>query len=540
MDGGIKLWNADTGRQLRAIVPGPSIWAPYESQPTNINLVAFVPDGKVLASGGTARGITLWDVATGKKLRIAGEGPVGSFTFKPDGEVMASAPDDTISPDGKLIASTSYDDALKRWTIKLFESASNTPLRSLQSDNDSLNPIAFSADGKLVAGVNGENTIALWDVASGKQLQSFYGYTEEITLAGFSPNGKMIGTLSGNYAFKLWDVATNTKLRSLEQDTDNRITSFAFSPDSKIIASTSIEGGIKLWDAASGKQFRAFPGGMSALALAFSPDGKIIASVAGMGGNKIELWDTDTGRQLRSLDAYAYDFAFSADGKLIASGSGSEDGGGIALWDVLTGKKVWSRENHTSFVNSVAFSPDGKVVASGSADDTIKLWSVANGKLLRSIFVSRKGLVNCIAFSPDGKTIVSGSYRDSMARLWDVATGRLLGSLAGHTGKVNSVAFSADGKVVISGSGDGTIRLWRSADNKPLATLIPLYEDEWVVVTPDGLFNASPGGEDYLHFVVNTSERGYETIELDQFKSRYYEPGLLQKLLSGEPVRKPG
>jgi WD40 repeat protein len=279
---------------------------------------------------------------------------------------------------------------------------------------------------------------------------------------------------------------------------------------------------------------------MSALALAFSPDGKILGSVAGMGGNKIELWDTATGGQLRSLEAYAYDFAFSPDGKLIASGTGSEDGGGIALWDVLTGNKLWSREDHTSFVNSVAFSPDGKVVASGSADDTIKLWSVANGKLLRSIFVSPKALVNCIAFSPDGKTIVGGSYRDSMVRLWDVATGRPVGSLAGHTGKVNSVAFSADGKAIISGSGDGTIRLWRTADNKLQATLIPLYEDEWVVVTPDGLFDASPGAEDFLHFVVNTSERGYETIELDQFKSHYYEPGLLRKLLSGEPVRKVG
>jgi hypothetical protein len=55
----------------------------------------------------------------------------------------------------------------------------------------------------------------------------------------------------------------------------------------------------------------------------------------------------------------------------------------------------------------------------------------------------------------------------------------------------------------------------------------------WVVFTPDGLFDASPGTEESLHFVVNT-DGVYKTYPLGQFKERYYRRGLLQEILRGE------
>jgi WD40 repeat protein len=88
-----------------------------------------------------------------------------------------------------------------------------------------------------------------------------------------------------------------------------------------------------------------------------------------------------------------------------------------------------------------------------------------------------------------------------------------------------------DGKSILSGSFDGTMRLWRAESDKPLATLIPVDKDDWVVVTPDGRFDASPGAEKWMHYVVNTSEGAYQVLPLEQFKSRYYEAGLLQKLI---------
>lgn len=104
----------------------------------------------------------------------------------------------------------------------------------------------------------------------------------------------------------------------------------------------------------------------------------------------------------------------------------------------------------------------------------------------------------------------------------------------GHSGGINSVAFSPNGKYALSGSTDRTLKLWDIESGKELASLIPLDKADWAVVTPEGLFDASPGGMKLMHWVV-----GLEPIDLEQLKERYYEPGLLQKLMgySKEPVR---
>jgi WD40 repeat protein len=115
--------------------------------------------------------------------------------------------------------------------------------------------------------------------------------------------------------------------------------------------------------------------------------------------------------------------------------------------------------------------------------------------------------------------------------------GNLIRSFEGHTSSVQSVAFSGDGKTILSGSFDGTMKFWRADQDEPLATLIVLDQDDWVVVTPEGLIDSSPGAEKLIHYVSNTPEREYEIIPFEQLKSRYPEPNLLHKLLKGEQLR---
>ena len=64
-----------------------------------------------------------------------------------------------------------------------------------------------------------------------------------------------------------------------------------------------------------------------------------------------------------------------------------------------------------------------------------------------------------MSFSPDGQTIASGNL-DNTIRLWDITTGKLIKTLVGHTNHLNSVEFSADGNTLVSMSGDNTILLW--------------------------------------------------------------------------------
>ena len=82
-------------------------------------------------------------------------------------------------------------------------------------------------------------------------------------------------------------------------------------------------------------------------------------------------------------------------------------------------------------VNSVSFSPDGSRIASGSGDNTIKIWNVETGEIIKTL-TGHTFFVNSVSFSPDGSRIASGS-NDRTIKIWNVETGEIIKTLTGHT-----------------------------------------------------------------------------------------------------------
>ncbi|MFH8348191.1 hypothetical protein [Streptomyces sp. NPDC018045] len=85
-------------------------------------------------------------------------------------------------------------------------------------------------------------------------------------------------------------------------------------------------------------------------------------------------------------------------------------------------------------------------------------------------FTGHTGVVNAVAFSPDGRTLATGSV-DRTVKLWDTATDRMLATLIGHVGSVYALAFSPDGRVLATAGDDGTVRLWDVAGRRLLGVL---------------------------------------------------------------------
>ena len=551
-DNTVKLWNVATGRELRTLVG--------HREP--VNSVAFSPDGKSIVSasgglltGGEDKSIKLWDVATGRELYSLGGhlDDVRSVAF---------------SPDGKNLASGSHDHTLKLWKV-----ATGKELLTIAGHGSSVWSVAFSPDGRTLVSGSTDKSLKLWDVATGQMLRTFAGHASSVLGVAFSPDGGTLVSASMDKTLKIWDVATGMELRSFVGH-GLSVESVAFSPDGKTLVSGSEDKAIKLWDAATGLELRNFAGhGVSVYSVAFSPNGKTV--VSGNNDETLKIWNLSSGQEPRTLSGHTKGVTsidFSPEGKTIASGSGDKT---IKLWDIVSGKELLTLGGHVGNISSVAFSPDGKTVVSGSFDNTLKLWNVFNGRELSTLDGHSTGVVASVAFSPDGKTVVSGEGKvvkiwdkltgkelrslvehsdsvtsvafspdgitivsgswDQTLRLWDVASGRELRAMVEHGGAVKSVAFSPDGKTVVSGSMDKSIKLWRISDGLLLATLTTFDDGHWAVTDPEGRFDASNGGDNpHLHWVFENTP-----IDLSQLKDRYYDPGLLQKIMgnSTEPLR---
>ncbi|MFN6275813.1 MAG: protein kinase domain-containing protein [Microcystis sp.] len=276
--------------------------------------------------------------------------------------------------------------------------------------------VAYSPDGRYLASGSWDKTIKIWEVATGKQLRTLTGHSDWVNLVVYSPDGRYLASGSYDKTIKIWEVATGKQLRTLNGHSD-WVKSVVYSPDGRYLASGDGDNTIKIWEVATGKELRTLTGHSDpVLSVVYSPDGRYLAS--GSSDETIKIWEVATGKELRTLTGHSGtvdSLAYSPDGRYLASGSSDKT---IKIWEVATGKELRTLTGHSDWVSSVVYSPDGRYLASASSDKTIKIWEVATGKELRTL-TGHSEAVYSVVYSPDGRYLASGSS-DKTIKIWRV------------------------------------------------------------------------------------------------------------------------
>jgi WD40 repeat protein len=230
-------------------------------------------------------------------------------------------------------------------------------------------------------------------------------------------------------------------------------------------------------------------------ALAASPWAPLLAVA---GHERVYLYDLEKSAPAGELafpEGVPYALRFSRDGAtLLAAGGRGAQSGKVVLFDIRTGNRLAVLGDERDSVLAADVSADGRLVALGGPGKVVKVYSVADGKLVYRLS-KHTDWITAMEFSPDGARLATADRAGGIF-LWESAGGGFMGNLAEHKDSVTSLSWRGDGKLLASGSEDGEIVIWNAADGFPAATIAKAHAPK---AAPGG-YGTPPAGVLSLQF----------------------------------------
>ncbi len=440
-DDTVRIWDMATGHPVLS----------FEIRPEESIDNVTSADGAYCLKAGDEGRIQLWDR----------ESDTCSAEFQ---QVLWGPATNAATPDGRWTLSGGED-----YELVLRDAATGEVRGSFHGHTGRVNSISLTADSTWALSGSSDKTLRLWEVETGRCLRTLKGHTHPVNRVFISSDGTWAFSASTGTTVRLWNLG-------LLCDATRRYTA----PMLLCRITSSEEAGEAQASFASlaARAREAIHAGRPDEALKLAREVRNLSGY-GVARQSLDLWNMVGSycRRVRLLDAWCARTLVGHSGEvnavaLTANGNYAISGGWdktLRLWDTATGRTVRSFEGHGDCVRGVALNGDGRLALSGGWDRTVRLWDVATGQC-RRVFSGHGNGIESVAISADGRLALSGSW-DRTLRLWDTTTGACLQVLKGHTAYVNSVCLSNDGRIGLSGSEDNTLRVWDTAGGSCLLVL---------------------------------------------------------------------
>jgi WD40 repeat protein len=545
----VKIWDARSGAELQTL-------SDYTS---DVYSVVWSPDSSRLLTR-SANVVKLWDVRNSRELwtlKIA----TNSASWHPDGaRIVISDLTNTIILDaenGKTIVARKipniswafWDPAGSRLltgyykNVDIWNADATQKLLNLSSNTELIGSLAISPDNKLIACyyISGKPVIKIWEREKGAEPITLSGsIAHSMHSLAFSPDGRYIASSGGDgkdLSFvEIWDTKSRQKVRTLTGPRSLISSRLLWAPDGKRIILLTSDNEVIIWDADSGQELARNKDTSAPITamLKESPDGKKVLTQYYL-KQHVKIWDPYSGQELRSLSItagilrYVHTVSWSPDSRyllvFVGDGTDSVKDGVLEIWNAETGGKTLILAEHINIFSlggdaiyhlrnnlSLAWSPDGKRVFCGFPDGRIRSWDSKTGRELQAIQGNTSSGYRTLISSSDGKFVIANQDSGKAIIIWDAETGKELVQFVSFTGTDSQLTAATRGLTVETAAAASSI------------------DNEWLTITPDGYYQASPRGDRYINVRVGNTVSG-----IDAYRSVLYNPDVVQARLQGRP-----
>lgn len=529
-----------------------------------IKRIAVDALGRYLATASDDKTCRVWDIKTGEQLRVL-RPPIG---HEYEGRLYSVA----MSPDGRYVfcggwSGYGWD---KAHSVYVFDRESGQLVRRLTGLPSVVNHLAISRDGAYLAAVLGEDGLRVWRLSDLALIGQDRDYKGESYGAAFDGKGHL-ATASYDGAVRLYRVADTglTLLAKTQTQGGARPFSLAFSPDgSQLAVGFTDTPAVTVLDAETlgllGAPNLAGVDNGNLATVAFAADGSLLAA---------GRWVTDRGCPIRSFKPADYvqyrdlDTGKSAVVALCPLPDGGVAYGTVApRWGVLrpdgsfgmtrspaiqdyrssvrafyldrtgetVGYAVGGRKGVYRFAlpgrdlrHQGAVTPDMAAPRTQATGLAVAGWEGGRTPTLNGQPLKMKDFETSfsLAIAPDGRRLILGTswnvraYGADGAPLWQTPA----------PDTVWAVNVSGDGRLVVAAMGDGSIRWYRLEDGRELLSYFPNADGKrWVLWTPTGYYDASPGGEDMIGWNVNNGpDHAADFFPASRFREAYHRPDVV-------------